>query len=144
MSKFRNKVEFSPPKFLAAHTATFGTLIVRDLADARDKIPEPFDVFDHVGNCNLSLTAGVTASVITGLIATRGTENRFSKSRLKKIMTVAGFATGLLLNSLSETRWGMNLIDTATLGAALIPRVTTTVIPEFPRFDDKEIYNQFR
>lgn len=91
--------------FTAACIGLSGSLI--RLIPARNTLPEPFDVIDHIGNINCSTTVGYVAAVCVG--ATVAEHDGATKLGVRRAMLFSGTLAGVALNTICETRLGMNL-----------------------------------
>ena len=110
----RTKVTLFNLRYATAAVIGFAGMLTKDIPGTRNRLPEPFDLMDHVGNVNISWQTGAIAGLAIGAYAasTADMENRpldVPKSRL--LMGVAGFAVGLVLNSFSETKFGLQVLD---------------------------------
>ncbi len=145
----RNRVRIFNLRYVTAGIVSLAGILTKDIPGTRDRLPEPIDVMDHVGNVNISWQTGAMAGLAIGnYFANKAeTENRHvdvPKTRLK--MATVGLAAGLLLNSFTETRFGLSVLDiwgettpdlvdlaygttAATASAAVIPTFHTEENP---------------
>lgn len=101
-------------RFIVASTLALASVLLKDEPGFRNSLPEPIDVFDHSGNVNISLQAGVMAGLIAGNTYSRRTGRKngeVSTGRTRKAMALAGLVTGVVINGLAETKVGMKQID---------------------------------
>jgi hypothetical protein len=73
-----------------------------------DLLPDPVNVFDHIGNVDSVIPALMVGSFV-GFVLSR-TIN-LSKKRLKWIAVASGVTFGLLCNILIEIPWGMKFLN---------------------------------
>jgi hypothetical protein len=86
---------------------------------ARGIFPEPFDVFNHVGNLNGSSVIGYAGGLYLGqFYAERAkTESKTSLMRRTRVaMAVGATVAGAALNAVSETKLGMSITHIGTTG----------------------------
>lgn len=136
-------------KYTILSFAGLGLLLAKDIDGVRNILPEPFDIFDHIGNVNLSAQIGYLAGALTGVIYTRN-KNKLhqvlSERKTRGVMAVGAAATGICINGLVETKTGQSLIHwqntadpidfiygaiTATAMGALLPIVKQKTISEY-------------
>lgn len=79
---------------------------------ARDRLPEPFDLIDHINNVPLSMQVGYATSVVIGTYYNHKSNSEYiHKSRVRTALVLGAASAGLAINSLAETRLGLNVLD---------------------------------
>lgn len=141
IENIKTKVKHAPYKF-SAQALVVGTLaFTKDIDGVRDNVPEPFDIMDHAGNIATSAHLGYASGLSLGLLAAKRMNERFENSSIKSLrakMALGGFVTGLVINSLVETKFGISIsnwqntadpldlaygVTAATLSAGLVPNI---------------------
>lgn len=81
----------------------------KDSFAGTNRIPEPFNIFNHIGNVD-SVIPALLVCIISALIFTR-IWNPKKAQHIFWISMTAGIVVGLICNILIELPWGMNLLD---------------------------------
>ncbi len=87
--------------------------IARGVSSLRDRLPEPFDIVDHIGNLNGSVPAGAFVGWIAGEMYASGAKAQPESTlriKTRAIMALGGLAAGVAVNLVSETKLGMSII----------------------------------
>jgi hypothetical protein len=112
----RARVAFRPFRWLGA--SVLGMLPYETAAaqpGIRNAIHDTaFNLYQHAGNVAMSTSTGVLAGLVAGgLYGLHHQELEpagAAKQHLRSRLVAVGLATGVVLNTLSETRWGMRVI----------------------------------
>lgn len=146
-----NEVSHANTKFSLISLTCLGLAAIKDIPGVRNIIPEPFDVFDHVGNVSLSVAMGYVGGLIVGKVAASRAKREdliTNNTAIRTRMAFGGLTVGVVLNGLVETRVGMSILplintpDTvdlvygaaaATVAGAFIPKVTQSPETEHVR-----------
>jgi len=104
-------------RYLGWMGAWFGTDALYRVGDKhRDKVPEPFDVPDHLGNAGYSILAGGAGAFVgfAGYLIGCAFSGRLERTpgNLRRAAAVTGAVAGLVLNVLVKTRTGQNFMNT--------------------------------
>ena len=93
--------------------------LVAAIPHARNHIPEPFDIFNHVANLNTSAPMGYAVGYLAGLLYSgreqQGTEEHVRR-KTRGIMALGGLVAGVAVNTVSETKLGMSITHVGTTG----------------------------
>lgn len=82
-----------------------------DPAIVRDRLAEPFDLFDHAGNFAVSACFGLVAARIAGGVMTRF---EASPRAMKRVAIATGTLVVAAANALTETKWGVRFTGILT------------------------------
>ena len=84
----------------------------------RDILPEPFDIFDHAGNMNVSMQLGIAGAFAGAKIA-----EKFDAlpSIMKRAAVGMGSLAVLSANVISETRFGVSIAPDILVGRNTTP-----------------------
>ncbi len=152
MERLRTRVKHNSLWASVLAFSCVGLIFAKETEGTRNILPEPFDFFDHAGNVNGSAQIGYGVGLLTGIIAARRANNQDNPERhdhIRAKMAAAGAAVGLLINGISETKFGLSLVgDTSTTPdlidyaygviaagtCAMLPTVQTETIPEYRRY----------
>ncbi len=102
-------------RIIATAAAVPLAYLIKDAPGLRDKLPEPFDIIDHISNVAYGLYPGyIVGSMAARLSIIRqkrelGPKSYVDEERTKSAMLVAGLAVGTIINAAVETRYGLRL-----------------------------------
>ncbi len=110
------QVRVTPKRILGTFAAVPLANLIKDIPGLRDKLPEPFDVVDHMSNVGYGLYPGYIIGSIAAKLSIFRQKRELIKprsyvdeERTKSAMLVAGLAVGSILNAAVETRYGLSL-----------------------------------
>jgi hypothetical protein len=110
--ELQTKMQISMSRYLIAASPFLVISAFSEIDGTRDTIPEPFDFMDHIYNAGISVTAGFATSIGIGLYYnTRPKYKGISKNQFRTRLILGASFVGLALNSLTETKLGLNLLE---------------------------------
>lgn len=142
IERIKTKVKHAPVKYAVLAGSLASLVLTKDIDGVRNKIPEPLDIMDHVGNVSPSAQLGYASGLTVGILAAKRASKRFENVNMKSLrtkMALGGFVTGIVVNALVETKFGVSLsnwqdttpdpidlaygVTAATLSAGLVPNI---------------------
>ncbi|HMT19405.1 MAG TPA: hypothetical protein PKD20_05085 [Candidatus Saccharibacteria bacterium] len=107
------KFKLSIKRILASASVVPLALLVKDIPGARDNLPEPIDVIDHLSNAAYGVFPGYIIGNIVGKISlhrsAKERKNSHDIDRVRNSMLIGGLAMGGIINLAVETRYGLQL-----------------------------------